>query len=141
MCLKMKSVTLYLLFAVYLQLRYGDAVTTTYRVANDGYIFRNLLLTEVGSLIVGSNLTLERLSGDLEMLQSVNLPAGQPNRLLVGDPGGTYGGSFLACVRMNCELLNVNDITTGGGLVLMYYRMDLSTHEACSFRGPTAAQY
>ena len=78
---------------------------------SSGETLRNVLLTSSGSLILGSNLTLRRLNGDLEVLQRTDdLPSDQVNRLLSGDPGGTYSDSFMSCTRTQCELLDVDDI-------------------------------
>ena len=79
--------------------------------ADEGETLRNLLLTEAGTLVLGSNTTLRRLSLGLSELQAVSLPPDQPSRLLVGDPGGTYSNSFLSCSGMSCSLLGVDDIT------------------------------
>ena len=79
--------------------------------ADEGETLRNLLLTEAGTLVLGSNTTLRRLSLDLSELQAVSLPPDQPSRLLVGDPGGTYSDRFLSCSGMSCALLDVDDIT------------------------------
>ena len=79
--------------------------------ANDREELRNFLLTEAGTLVLGSNTTLRRLAADLSELQRVTLLEGQVSRLLVGDPGGTYSGKFLACLDLSCVLLDVDDIT------------------------------
>ena len=85
----------------------------TYFSAENGEILRNVLLTETGSLVLGSNTTLRRIAGsDLSVLQQVSLPQGQASRLLVGDPGGTYSGRILSCSGMSCSLLDVNDIAS-----------------------------
>ena len=69
-----------------------------------------MVLSDSG-LVLGSSHTLRRLSSDLQVQQSTDLPAGQPNRLLVGDPGGTYSGSVMACSRTDCELLGTSDLS------------------------------
>ena len=108
----MKTATLYLLLAaVHIHFRTGSAITASYHVDNDSEMFRTLLLTETGSLVLGSDLALQRLNDQLVMQQTVLLPEGQTNRLLIGDPGGTYSGSFMSCMRMACELLDAEDIT------------------------------
>ena len=76
---------------------------------NNGEILRNVLLTPSGSVIVGSTTSLRRLDLSLEILQTIQ--DGQANRLLAGDPGGTYGDSFMSCAGLRCELLSTDDIT------------------------------
>ena len=101
------AVLLFLLAAAVLGSR---AEVTSFSVSG-GETLRNVLLTSSGSLILGSNLTLRRLNGDLEVLQRTDdLPSDQVNRLLSGDPGGTYSDSFMSCTRTQCELLDVDDI-------------------------------
>ena len=78
---------------------------------NNGEILRNLLLTQSGSVIVGSTTSLRRLDLNLEVLQTVPLQGGQANRLLAGDPGGTYDDSFMSCAGLRCELLSNDNIT------------------------------
>ena len=108
----MKTATLYLLLAaVHIHFRTGSTITASYHVDNDNEMFRTLLLTETGSLVLGSDLALQRFNDQLVMQQIVLLPEDQTNRLLIGDPGGTYSGSFMSCMRMACELLDAEDIT------------------------------
>ena len=76
----------------------------------DGETLRNMVLSDSG-LVLGSSHALRRLIPDLQVQQSTVLPAGQPNRLLAGDPGGTYSGSVMACHRTDCELLDVGDLS------------------------------
>ena len=76
----------------------------------DGETLRNMVLSDSG-LVLGSSHALRRLSPDLQVEQSTVLPADQPNRLLVGDPGGTYSGSVMACSRTDCELLDMGDLS------------------------------
>ena len=76
----------------------------------DGETLRNTVLSDSG-LALGSSHTLRRLSPDLQVQQSTDLPADQPNRLLVGDPGRTYSGSVMACYRTDCELLDMDDLS------------------------------
>ena len=103
----MKTEILCVLFAAILYARTEDISLTS----NDAEILRNVLVTESGSVILGSNLTLRRLDSNLQILQTVNILDGQVNRLLSSDPGGTFSGSFISCGRMNCELLDDGDIT------------------------------
>ena len=99
-----------LLFLLAVAVLGSRAEVTSFSVSG-GETLRNVLLTSSGSLILGSNLTLRRLNGDLEVLQQTDdLPSDQVNRLLSGDPGGTYSDSFMSCTRTQCELLNVDDI-------------------------------
>ena len=108
----MNGAILYLCLANFLAFRAVFAATTHFS-AESGETLRNVLLTETGSLVLGSNTTLRRIAGsDLSVLQQVPLPQGQASRLLVGDPGGTYGGRILSCSGMNCSLLDVNDIAS-----------------------------
>ena len=88
------------------------AVVTNF-AAQNGETLRNVWLTEAGSLVLGSNTSLRRLSAaDLSVVEEVSLPEGQVSRLLVGDPGGTYSGRVLSCLRTDCSLLDVNDIAS-----------------------------
>ena len=103
----MKTGTFCLLAAAILSFR-TEAVSYT---PNNGEILRNLLLTQSGSVIVGSTTSLRRLDLNLEVLQTVPLQGGQANRLLAGDPGGTYDNSFMSCSGLRCELLSINNIT------------------------------
>ena len=100
-----------LIAAIYWHAGSAKPPSNVYRVANGSETLRNLLVTEVGSLVLGSNFALRRLDAHLDMLQTVYLPEGQPNRLLVNDPDGTYNGSFMSCTRTACELLDVENIT------------------------------
>ena len=102
----MTTGTFCLLAAAILSFR-TEAVSYT---PNNGEILRNLLLTQSGSVIVGSTTSLRRLDLNLEVLQTVPLQ-GQANRLLAGDPGGTYDDSFMSCVDLRCELLSNDNIT------------------------------
>ena len=87
------------------------SAATTHFSADNGEILRNVLLTETGSLVLGSNTTLRRIAGsDLSLLQQVSLL--QASRLLVGDSGGTYSGRILSCNGMSCSLLDVNNIAS-----------------------------
>ena len=106
----MKTAILCLLLATTLWLRTDAAVS--YSI--NGETLRNVLLTHTGSLIVGSNATLRRLDPlDLRVLQTVNLPDEEVNRVLCDDdPGGTFSSSFIACTRMLCELRDHGDITS-----------------------------
>ena len=76
----------------------------------DGQTLRNMVLSDSG-LVLGSSHALRRLSPDLQVQQSTSLPTDQPNRLLAGDPGGTYSGSVMACYRTDCELLDMGDLS------------------------------
>ena len=76
----------------------------------DGETLRNMVFSDSG-LVLGSSHALRRLSPDLQVQQSTSLPADQPNRLLAGDPGGTYSGSVMACHRTDCELLDMGDLS------------------------------
>ena len=88
------------------------AVITNF-AAQNGETLRNVLLTEAGSLVLGSNRSLRRLSAaDLSVVREVFLPEGQVSRLLLGDPEGTYSGRVLSCLRTNCSLLDVNNIAS-----------------------------
>ena len=103
----MKTGIFCLLAAAILSYR-TEAVSYT---PNNGEILRNVLLAQSGSVIVGSTTSLRRLGLNLEVLQTITLQDGQANRLLAGDPGGTYDDSFMSCAGLRCELLNVNNIT------------------------------
>ena len=103
----MKTAMLCLLAAATLGLAEAAVYTPS-----DAETLRNVLLTQAGSVIVGSNTTLRRLNLNLEVLQTLELPDGQVNRLLSGDPGGTYSGSFMSCTRMNCKLLDAENISS-----------------------------
>ena len=87
----MTTVTFCLLAVAILSFR-TEAVSYT---PNNGEILRNVLLTQSGSVIVGSTSSLRRLDLNLEVLQTVSLQGGQANRLLAGDPGGTYDDSLI----------------------------------------------
>ena len=86
------------------------AVAHTF-TADESETLRNVLLTGSGTLVVGSNTTLRRLSPELAELQAVSLPDDEVNRLLIGDPGGTFSDRILSCVGMSCALLDIDDIT------------------------------
>ena len=80
--------------------------------AQNGETLRSVLLTD-GSLVLGSNTTLRRLSSaDLSVLQEISLTEGQVSRLLAGDPGGTYSGRVLSCLRTTCSLLDETNIAS-----------------------------
>ena len=86
----------------------------THFPAQNGETLRSVLLTD-GSLVLGSNTTLRRLSSaDLSVLQEISLPGpeGQVSRLLAGDPGGTYSGRVLSCLRTTCSLLDETNIAS-----------------------------
>ena len=86
------------------------AVAHTF-TADESETLRNVLLTGSGTLVVGSNTKLRRLSPELAELQAVSLPDDEVNRLLIGDPGGTFSDRILSCVGMSCALLDIDDIT------------------------------
>ena len=96
-----------LLVAAILSFR-TEAVSYT---PSNGETLRNVLLTQSGSVIVGSTTSLRKLDLNLEVLQTVPLQGGEANRLLAGDPGGTYDDSFMSCAGLRCELLSINNIT------------------------------
>ena len=85
------------------------AVAHTF-TAGERETLRNVLLTGSGTLVVGSSTTLRRLSPELAELQAVSLPDDEVNRLLTGDPGGTYSDRILSCVGMSCSLLDIDNI-------------------------------
>ena len=107
----MRGAFLCFALASVLAIRSVFAVTTAFSVGG-GETLRNLLRTETGSLVLGSNTTLRRLAADLSQLQQVSLPEGQVNRLLASDPGGTFSGNVLSCLRMNCSLLDIDDLSS-----------------------------
>ena len=66
---------------------------------------RNVVVTN-DTVIVGSSSALYRLTADLVEVESVMINS--PNRLLVADRSGMFGGGVLACGSLRCTLSPVN---------------------------------
>ena len=64
------------------------------------------------NVIVGSSSTLYRLTPELVEVESILLPNGQSNRLLVADGTGDamFGGAVLACGPRRCYLSPINSL-------------------------------
>ena len=68
---------------------------------------RNVVVTN-DTVIVGSTSTLYRLTVNLVEVESVMINSRRPNRLLVADRSGMFGGGVLACGSPCCTLSPVN---------------------------------
>ena len=69
---------------------------------------RNVVVTN-DTVIVGSTSALYRLTVDLVEVESVMI--NNPNRLLVADRSGMFGGGVLACGSSRCTLSPVNNLS------------------------------
>ena len=69
---------------------------------------RNIVLTD-SHVVVGSTSALYRLNLSLSERQQTRTLS-SPNRMLVGDPDGTYSDSVLECGNSGCSLSRISDL-------------------------------